>query len=194
VDLTKDEGFGFLGFDFRRVQSLNGAWRAQFTPKLKKRTALLRKLADVFKHSHSQPVTRVVARINPILRGWVNYFAIGHSARCFSYVRDWVEMKMRRHLLRSQQRRGLWGLPRAVLHRADRRVSPIGLITLGAKLTGKLLAGNPHEQFDVAGGLETDSPERRACPRPYPQAPHPSSLSMHEDKTTKNDQLSETVH
>jgi len=106
VDLTKDECFGFLGFDFRRVQSLNGAWRAQCTPKLKKRTALLRKLADVFKHSHSQPVTRVVERINPIVRGWVNYFAIGHSGRCFSYVRDWVEMKMRRHLLRNQQRRG----------------------------------------------------------------------------------------
>jgi RNA-directed DNA polymerase len=106
VDLTKDECFGFLGFDFRRVQSLTGTWRAQFTPKLKKRTALLRKLADVFKHSHSQPAMRVVERINPIVRGWVNYFAIGHSGRCFSYVRDWVEMKLRRHLLRNQQRRG----------------------------------------------------------------------------------------
>ena len=48
----------------------------------------------------------MVERINPILRGWVHYFAIGHSTRCFSYVRDWVEMKMRRHLLRNQQRRG----------------------------------------------------------------------------------------
>ncbi len=106
VDLTRDECFGFLGFDVRRVQSLNGTWRAQCTPKLAKRTALLRKLADVFQHSHSQPAARVVERINPIVRGWVNYFAIGHSGRCFSYVRDWVEMKMRRHLLRNQQRRG----------------------------------------------------------------------------------------
>jgi RNA-directed DNA polymerase len=106
VDLTKGECFGFLGFDFRRVRSLDGAWRPQYTPKLKKRTALLSKLADIFRRSHSQPATRVVDRINPILRGWVNYFAIGHSGRCFSYVRDWVEMKMRRHLLRNQQRRG----------------------------------------------------------------------------------------
>jgi RNA-directed DNA polymerase len=106
VDLTKGECFGFLGFDFRRVRSLDGAWRPQYTPKLKKRTALLTKLADIFRRSHSQPATRVVDRINPILRGWVNYFAIGHSGRCFSYVRGWVEMKMRRHLLRNQQRRG----------------------------------------------------------------------------------------
>ena len=83
VDLTKDECFGFLGFDFRRVRSLDGVWRTQFTPKRKKRTALLRKLADVFKHSHSQPASQVVERINPIVRGWVNYFAIGHSGQCF---------------------------------------------------------------------------------------------------------------
>lgn len=106
VDLTKGECFGFLGFDIRRVRSVNGMWRPQYTPKLKKRTALLHKLADIFRRTHSQPALRVVERINPILRGWVNYFAIGHATRCFSYVRDWVEMKMRRHLLRNQQRRG----------------------------------------------------------------------------------------
>ena len=41
VDLTKGERFGFLGFDFRRVRSVSGTWRPQYTPKLKKRTALL---------------------------------------------------------------------------------------------------------------------------------------------------------
>lgn len=44
VDLVKGERFGFLGFDFRRVRSLRGVWRPQYTPQLKKRTALLRKL------------------------------------------------------------------------------------------------------------------------------------------------------
>ena len=49
VDLRRGESFGFLGFDFRRVRSLRGVWRAHYTPKLKKRTALLRKLKDVFR-------------------------------------------------------------------------------------------------------------------------------------------------
>ena len=48
VDLRRGKSFGFLGFDFRRVRSLRGVWRAHYTPKLKKRTALLRKLKDVF--------------------------------------------------------------------------------------------------------------------------------------------------
>jgi hypothetical protein len=68
VDLGRGESFGFLGFDFRRIRSGRGVWRASFTPKLKKRTALLRKLKDVFRSHQSQPVDRVISLINPILR------------------------------------------------------------------------------------------------------------------------------
>lgn len=106
VDLAKGESFGFLGFEFRRIRSLRGVWRAQYAPKLKKRTALLRKLKEIFRRYQSEPAERVVQLINPILRGWVNYFAVGHSSRCFTFVRDWVEKKMRRHLMRARQRRG----------------------------------------------------------------------------------------
>jgi RNA-directed DNA polymerase len=106
LDLAKGESFGFLGFDFRRVLSRKGAWRAHYTPKLKKRTALLRKLKEIFRRYQSQPIDRVVQLINPILRGWVRYFAVGHASRCFSYIRDWVEKKVRRHLMRARKRRG----------------------------------------------------------------------------------------
>ena len=107
VDLAKGESFGFLGFDFRRVRSLQGKWRPYYPPKLKQRTALLRKLKDIFRRFVSRPADRVVELINPILRGWVNYFAIGNASRCFSFVKDWVEKKMRRHLMRARKLRGL---------------------------------------------------------------------------------------
>ena len=106
VDLRQGETFGFLGFDFRRVRSVRGVWRAQVTPKLTQRTALLGKLRDVFGRSQSQPVGRVIAEINPILRGWVNYFRIGNASRCLAYVRLWVEQRVRRHLMRARGRRG----------------------------------------------------------------------------------------
>jgi RNA-directed DNA polymerase len=107
VDLDRAESFGFLGFDFRRLRSVKRhVWRAHYTPKLKKRTALLRKLKGVFRRYQSQPVDRVVELINPVLRGWVNYFAVGHSSECFSFIKDWVEKKIRRHMGRSRNRRG----------------------------------------------------------------------------------------
>ncbi|MCX4177605.1 MULTISPECIES: group II intron reverse transcriptase/maturase, partial [Paraburkholderia] len=107
VDLDCGESFGFLGFDFRRIRSVKKlVWRAHYTPKLKKRTALLRKLKEVFRRYQSQPVDRVVQLINPVLRGWVNYFAVGHSSECFSFVKDWVEKKIRRHMGRSRNRGG----------------------------------------------------------------------------------------
>jgi RNA-directed DNA polymerase len=66
----------------------------------------MRTLKDVFRRYCSQPVGRVVEIINPILRGWVNYFAAGHSSRCFQLVKRWVELKIRRHLMKARKRKG----------------------------------------------------------------------------------------
>jgi RNA-directed DNA polymerase len=115
VDLGRGESFGFLGFDFRYLRSLRGSMRPHYTPKLKKRTALLRELKEVFRRYRSQPVERVISLINPVLRGWVNYFALGHSSECFSYIKDWVEKKVRRHLAQARKRGGFgweqWSRP-----------------------------------------------------------------------------------
>ena len=106
VDLTKRESFGFLGFEFRRVRSRAGRWMPLRMPLMKKRTALLRKLKTLFRRYRSQPIGLLIEKINPILRGWVNYFAVGHSSRCFSFIQDWVAKKIRRHLARARQRQG----------------------------------------------------------------------------------------
>ena len=63
--------------------------RPHYTPKLKKRTALMRELKEVFRRHRSQPIERVISLINPVLRGWVNYFAVGHSSECFGHIKDW---------------------------------------------------------------------------------------------------------
>src|SRR5215469_5082352 len=106
VDLAKGGSFAFLGFEYRLVRSRNRKWRPQFAPKLKKRTALFAKPREIFRQHVSHPVEQVIEMVNPILRGWVNYFRIGHSGRCFSKIRDWVEKKIRRHLMRARLRTG----------------------------------------------------------------------------------------
>jgi RNA-directed DNA polymerase len=106
VDLGQGESFGFLGFDFRYLRGLSGKRRPHYTPKLKKRTALVRALKEVFRRHRSQPIERVINLINPVIRGWVNYFAVGHSSECFSFIKDWVAKKVRRHLAQAQKRQG----------------------------------------------------------------------------------------
>ena len=106
VDLAKGESFTFLGFNIRRAWTQRGKWGGACVPRIKARTKLLRRLKEVFRRRRSQPVERVIALINPILRGWTNYFRIGQSSRCFSHVKDWVEQKVRRHLMRQRGRLG----------------------------------------------------------------------------------------
>ena len=108
VDLAKGEGerFNFLGFVFQRVLAKSGKWRALRLPRPEKRKALLAKLKAIFRAHVSRPIGEVIETINPILRGWVNYFAVGNASRCFSYVRTWVERKLRRLLARARGSKG----------------------------------------------------------------------------------------
>jgi RNA-directed DNA polymerase len=108
VDLSKGETFSFLGFDFRQVKTKQGKIGIQKTPRMKARTTILRKLKEILRRHISQPVDRVIYLINPVIRGWVNYFRIGNSSRCFGYVRDWIEKKIRRHLMKSRRWKGFW--------------------------------------------------------------------------------------
>jgi RNA-directed DNA polymerase len=109
VDLKKGESSTFLGFEYRRMLSFNQKWRPYYAPKLKKRTALYAKLREVFRQHVSWPVEIVIGKINPILRGWVNYFRVAHSSSCFSKVKQWVEKKVRQHLMRARGAKALAG-------------------------------------------------------------------------------------
>ena len=106
ADLIRGGKFSFLGFEFRRNVNQKGKGWPHYQPKMSARTKLLSKLKSIFNAFVSQPVNKVIERINPILRGWVVYFRVGHSSRCFNYVKDWVYKKIRRHLMRSRKRHG----------------------------------------------------------------------------------------
>jgi len=106
LDLVKGDSFGFLGFDFRRLKTKTGKWRVNYQPKMQARVKVMDKIRDVFKRHESQPLTRVRDLINPILRGWVQYFRIGHSSKAFGYVNDWLTKKIRRHLMRAKGKQG----------------------------------------------------------------------------------------
>jgi RNA-directed DNA polymerase len=46
-------------------------------------------------------------KVNPILRGWVNYFRIGNSSRVFNKIREFVLGRILRFIRRRQKRSGM---------------------------------------------------------------------------------------
>ena len=106
VDLEKGESFGFLGFDFRLKVSRKGRQYPLLTPQKKKQINLLRRVTWTLRHNRSKTVQQVVKLVNPILRGWVNYFRVGNSGRAFNLIKEEVEKKVRRFVRKNQQRPG----------------------------------------------------------------------------------------
>lgn len=104
VNLKENETLSYIGFNFKLAKGKR-YWAVQ-TPSVKSRTKLLQKIKNIFRKWKSQPIQRVIEEINPILRGWVNYFRIGHSFKQFKYIKKWIEWKTIRHIRRNAGRRG----------------------------------------------------------------------------------------
>lgn len=106
VDVLKGESFGFLGFDFRRVPKRDKSGHfILMTPKKKARKSIKARIRQIINTGGDAPVQEIIARIKPVLAGWVNYFRVGNSSRAFAEVRDYLEMKIRSLLSRRKRRK-----------------------------------------------------------------------------------------
>ena len=106
LDARRDD-FDFLGFNFRK--SLNPRSGKSFPlvlPSQKAQKAIRQKLRDATSPMVQHKIGEVVREVNPMLRGWVNYFRIAHSARAFGRVREYALCRLRRFLRRRQTRHG----------------------------------------------------------------------------------------
>jgi len=106
VDLLRGEAFEFLGFELRR--EANRARDGQFillTPRKKARLALKARVRETLRRGGATPLKELIAHLNTVLQGWVQYFRVGNASRAFSEIRDYVEMKVRSLLTRRKRRR-----------------------------------------------------------------------------------------
>jgi RNA-directed DNA polymerase len=75
-----NDGFNFLGFNVRQYKG-----KCLIIPQKEKVLAKLREIKEWLKeHPHVQPKS-VVAVLNPILRGWANYYRHGISSKVYNY-------------------------------------------------------------------------------------------------------------
>jgi RNA-directed DNA polymerase len=108
VDFDAGEPFDFLGYTFRWVDQRGkpGKKMVLSRPRKKKRTQLLQKVGETLRRALHLTVEKVVRELlNPILRGWVNYFRWGTPHADFHHVRWQVEVKVRRFASRQQPKR-----------------------------------------------------------------------------------------
>lgn len=106
VDLQEGETFNFLGFTFRLTDNKNGRNMVLIRPRKKKVKEIMDKVRNCLKRSGDKPKEMVIWDLNEIIRGWVDYYRIGHCGRLFSFLKDWIEKKVRRFVRRRQGRKG----------------------------------------------------------------------------------------
>lgn len=103
---VKNEGFDFLGFHFHKLKArstgklLPYMWPSQKA--LKKIRAVIRKETE--RSKRRLPKEEIVRTLNPIIRGWRNYFQVGHSVGRLERL-DWYVSYRLMKLLQSRKMR-----------------------------------------------------------------------------------------
>ncbi len=100
VRLTRgEEGFDFLGFHHHKVEAWRwpGRFYMQRWPSDRAMASIRGKVRQATDRRFvGYSLETAVTRLNPVLRGWGNYFRYGNSSRKFTTVDSYVHMRLAR--------------------------------------------------------------------------------------------------
>jgi group II intron reverse transcriptase/maturase len=92
------QGFTFLGHTF---------WKCKDTlytfPSDKALCAFKEKVRHVTRRQQPRNIMMVIEKLNPIVRGWGNYFSRGHSKTRFQRLDEWTRMRLRSFLFKQRR-------------------------------------------------------------------------------------------
>ncbi|MGE5672788.1 MAG: reverse transcriptase domain-containing protein, partial [Mycobacterium leprae] len=111
------EGFDFLGFTFK------GRYRVARKRSLEKFKDRVRELTPRQTH---KTLEEVIAELNPVIRGWGNYYRHGHMKGRFEALDQWIRMRLRSKVLKKKASRSRVAsdlLP-------NKRLESLGLVSL----------------------------------------------------------------
>ena len=107
---AREEPFDFLGFTFRYDKSIftrgSRFWNIQ--PKAQSRKKIRQTINERLKSIGHYPAERVVQELNPIIRGWMNYYKIekvSYTQVAFKELENYLRARLYRFYNRKSQRK-----------------------------------------------------------------------------------------
>jgi len=102
------EGFNFLGMHFRLKPNRSNPRRlfCYRWPSTRAMQSIRSKIRDAIGYDDIYSLEEKIRAINPILRGWCQYFRIGNAHRHFKKVESYVYTKLVNFMRRKHRRRG----------------------------------------------------------------------------------------
>jgi len=148
-----DQGFDFLGFNLRKYRG-----KLLIKPAKSSIAAVQDKIREIFKTGRSLPQRELIRRLNPVLRGWGNYFRHVVSKETFIDIDHAVWRMTRNWAKRRHPRKGhKWVKERYFVHKegsdwvfTDRSVTLFRMASIPirrhVKIRGNL---NPYDPADI---------------------------------------------
>ncbi|MED4025791.1 group II intron reverse transcriptase/maturase [Priestia megaterium] len=97
------EGFDFLGFNFRQYptkKEKGRLWKLIIKPSKQSQAKMVDKVRECFKKNQGGNVAALIIDLNPIIRGYANYWNIIPAKKVFSVMDAYIWKKTKRFLRR----------------------------------------------------------------------------------------------
>lgn len=97
---TRNEGFDFLGFHFHKLKAKT---KGKLYPYIWPKQKAMKSIREVVRQKTTrsaqyETIEAIIKDLNPVIRGWRNYFKIGNSGKKFETMDGYVRYRLWRYL------------------------------------------------------------------------------------------------
>lgn len=111
-----DDGFDFLGCKIRKYDG-----KLLTTPSRRSVKAFLGKVRGIIKQNRTAKQQDLIVRLNPVIRGWVNFHRFNVSSKTFSYVDAQIFHALWKWAKRRHYNKGSRWIAKRYFHRVNNR-------------------------------------------------------------------------
>ena len=104
---AEEESFDFLGYSFKKALNRTKTKKvAYFWPTQKAEEVIREKIKKITNPARPIKVEEIIKELNPVIRGWANYFRVGNSSKKFGKIRLYAANKVRKFMRRRRGKAG----------------------------------------------------------------------------------------